>query len=120
MKLLSVFIVVLLFGVASAHNSLLTPIAMQVQDCSQTWLGGINALTINALAPWYCSQINQAVYNNWVSWLPIALLIVMASFSIATLLFIFGVAFRSERVKNFGVGELYEATASLIIVCSSC
>ena len=66
-------------------------------------------------APWYC-PINQQIYYQWIRQLPLALLAVLVSFSIAVLIFMLGIAARSERIKNFGIGEMYEAIATAIIV----
>ncbi|MDE1762395.1 MAG: hypothetical protein KGH59_04780 [Candidatus Micrarchaeota archaeon] len=89
----------------------IAPIAMQVGECAPG-----SSLNVQTIAPWYCSSINQAVYNDWKEWLPIAMLVIMLSFSIAALVFVMGVAFRNERVRNFAAGEMYEAVATTIIV----
>jgi len=75
-----------------------------------------NQYSINAIAPWYCSQINLAVYNNFMAWEPILMLAVLVSFSIAAIIFMAGIAARSEKLRNFGIGEIYEASASLVFV----
>ncbi len=72
---------------------------------------------IQGAAPWYCSQINQSMIAYWERWAPIALLAVGLSFGIASIIFGVGVLLKSERIKNFGIGEYYEAIASAIIVC---
>ncbi|MEM3205024.1 MAG: hypothetical protein QW458_02130 [Candidatus Micrarchaeaceae archaeon] len=72
--------------------------------------------TVNALAPWYCSQINQAVYEAWKPWLPIALIVILVSFMIGVMIFIAGIIANNEKIRNFGVGEIYEALATAIIV----
>jgi len=75
-----------------------------------------NQLDIQNLAPWYCSSINQAVYNVWQQWLPVGFAVMTVAFLIAALLFMLGIALRSQRLRDFGVGEIYEATATAIIV----
>ncbi len=70
----------------------------------------------NVVAPWYCSQINQSLSAYWKRWEPLALVAMMFSFMIAIILFSSGVAFKIERLRTFGIGELYEATATAIIV----
>lgn len=72
-------------------------------------------LGIKELAPWYCTSINQVVYDQWQQWLPVAMAVVMVSFSLAAIIFVFGIALRNQKLKEFGVGELYEATATAII-----
>jgi hypothetical protein len=82
------------------------------QDISNCQNGG----TTNTVAPWYCSQINQAVASVWSKWEPIGLIAVMLAFLIAALILMFGIALRNENIKNFGIGEIYEATATALIV----
>ncbi len=67
------------------------------------------------LVPWYCSQINQAVQSIWYQWEPVAFAAVMFAFLIAATIFMLGTAMRNEKMKSFGVGELYEATATSLI-----
>ena len=74
--------------------------------------GGI----VQATAPWYCSSINQGLTAYWSRWAPIALLAVMVSFAIASVIFGAGVFIRSDRIRNFGIGEYYEAIANALIV----
>ncbi|MGC8586925.1 MAG: hypothetical protein ACP5K9_01390, partial [Candidatus Micrarchaeia archaeon] len=71
---------------------------------------------VNNLAPWYCSQINQAVYNAWHPWIPIATLAILVSFFIGVLIFMSGLILNSEKVRTYGIGEIYEALATAIIV----
>ena len=66
--------------------------------------------------PWYCSQINQAAAQDWTNWAPVALALVSLSFTIAVLFFVVGMLLRNDRIRNFGVGEMYEAVASILIV----
>ena len=73
------------------------------------------AQTISTYEPWYC-PINQQIYSIWQPYIPIALLAVLLSFLISAGIIMAGIAAHSERIKNFGIGEAYEATASAIIV----
>lgn len=75
-----------------------------------------NQYSINAIAPWYCSQIDQAAYKTFAEWEPVLLLAVLFSFMIAALIFMIGVAARNKKIVNYGIGEFYEAGASLIFV----
>ncbi len=70
----------------------------------------------NILAPWYCSQINQAAVQTWTEWEPIAVAVVLASFMLAAIIFAIGVAINNSGMKNFGISEIYEAVATMIIV----
>lgn len=69
---------------------------------------------IQSSEPWYC-PINQQIYSEWSSYIPLAFLAVLVSFMIAAIIFMAGVALGSDRIRNFGIGELYEATATAII-----
>ncbi|VVB77171.1 Uncharacterised protein [uncultured archaeon] len=71
--------------------------------------------TANVLAPWYCSQINQQVTQVWQNWAPIALITATLAFLIAALIFMIGIVFKNDRVRTFGVGEMYEAIATALI-----
>lgn len=70
---------------------------------------------ISTSEPWYC-PINQQIYSEWVSYLPAAAIVIFISFAIAGIIFMIGVAFNSNKIRNFGIGEFYEAIATLIIV----
>jgi hypothetical protein len=83
--------------------------AQTITDCLQ---GG----TTQVLAPWYCSQINMAVAGVWASWEPVALMAVILSFMVAAIMIMFGIALRNEKLRNFGIAEIYEAAASAIMV----
>ncbi len=67
-------------------------------------------------APWYCNYINQSMEAYWAQWAPYAMLAVVFSFGIASVIFAAGTILNNERIRNFGVGEYYEALASAIIV----
>jgi hypothetical protein len=73
------------------------------------------AKLLSSTAPWYC-PINGQIYSTWESELPLALVALLLAFTIAALIFMIGVAFKNDRIRNFGIGELYESTASAIIV----
>src|SRR5271157_1999446 len=71
--------------------------------------------TANVLAPWYCSQINQAVLGEWQAWAPLAMATISLAFLVAAVIFMVGTAMRNDKIRNFGVGELYEASATALI-----
>ncbi len=71
--------------------------------------------TANVLAPWYCSQVNQAVAGEWQAWAPLAFITISLAFLVAAAIFMIGTAMRNDKVRNFGVGELYEAAATALI-----
>ena len=66
---------------------------------------------------WYC-PINQQIAAQWANSMPIAIVAVLLAFTVAAIIFMIGTAVKSDRVRNFGVGELYEALASAIIVAA--
>lgn len=70
---------------------------------------------ITTQAPWYC-PINQQIYNQWASALPAAMVVVFISFMIAALIFLVGTAFNNSKIRNYGIGEFYEALATAIII----
>jgi len=75
-----------------------------------------NQYSINEIAPWYCSQINQAAYKEFTDWEPVLMLAVLFSFMIAAVIFVAGIVARNSKLRSYGIGEFYEAGASLIFV----
>jgi len=73
------------------------------------------AALLQSSAPWYC-PINALIYQVWENNIPIALAAILFAITIAGIIFMVGIAFRSDRIRNFAIGELYEAMASAIIV----
>ncbi len=65
--------------------------------------------------PWYC-PINAQIYQVWSADLPFVGAVVLIAITIAALIFMAGIALRSDRIRNFGIGEFYEALASAIII----
>ncbi len=66
-----------------------------------------------------CPSSTQVQSNIDASWGPdfnIALIAVLISFLIATIIFMVGAAAKSDRIRNFGLGEIYEAITTAIIV----
>ncbi len=81
------------------------------QYCGNPAAGGI----VENVAPWYCKYINPSIISEWHKYFPLMMVAVMFSYSIAAVLFMFGVAFRNDRLRTFGTGELYEATATAMM-----
>ncbi|MGC8629086.1 MAG: hypothetical protein ACP5T4_02650 [Candidatus Micrarchaeia archaeon] len=69
-----------------------------------------------AIPQWYCNQINVAAATIWKEWFPVAAAAVLFSFFIATIIFIAGIILKNQKIREFGIGELYEALATTIIV----
>jgi hypothetical protein len=72
---------------------------------------------LSTTEPWYC-PINQQIYNQWTPYLGLTGIVIFLSFAIAGIIFMIGVALKNDRIRNFGVGEFYEAIATLIIVAA--
>lgn len=103
---------------STAIFSLLILLGSALVNAQSTGAGpcATNQFDINNVAPWYCSSVNQAVSDVWQQWIPVGFAVTTVAFSIAAVLFALGVALRSQRLRDFGVGEIYEATATAIIV----
>ncbi len=67
-------------------------------------------------APWYCSQANQAIAKQWSSVEPLAIIAVVFAFAIATIMLLAAQLLNNQKIRNFAVGEYYEAMATAIIV----
>jgi hypothetical protein len=85
------------------------------QYCSNVNTGGANSV-VGITAPWYCNNINAAAERIWGTWEPVAFAAMLLSFSIAAVVVMFGIALRNDRLRTFGVGEFYEASATALIV----
>jgi len=83
--------------------------APTLQECMQNGI-------VSTLAPWYCSQINEAAAEIWYEWEPIAAVTALAALILAIIIFVIGAAIKNEKIRNFGLGEIYEAIATIIIV----
>ena len=73
------------------------------------------AQQIELYEPWYC-PISQQIYNSWSNDIPIALAVILLSLAIAGTIFMFGSALQNSRIRNFGIAELYEVSATMVIV----
>ncbi len=58
----------------------------------------------------------QQLQNSWTNNFPIALVAVLVAFAIATIIFMIGAASKNDTLRNFGIGEIYEAVSTAIIV----
>ncbi|MDE1856613.1 MAG: hypothetical protein KGH98_00850 [Candidatus Micrarchaeota archaeon] len=85
----------------------------QQQSCSQLPQSVQQQISQNE--PWYL-PINSQIAQTWCGDLPLAFTAVMLAFLVAAAIFMIGTALKSDRIRNFGIGEIYEATASGIIV----
>ncbi len=56
------------------------------------------------------------ISQSWNGLMPLAVVAVLIAFTIAAIIFMLGTAFKSDRIRNFGIGELYEAVATALIV----
>ena len=106
-RAIAMLFVLLLFAALAKHAYASSP------QCGL--LPGGLAEQISNEEPWYC-PINQQLYAQWSNDLPLAGIALLLAFAIATLITMVGMALKSDRIRNFGIGELYEAVASAIIV----
>ena len=83
-------------------------------NCQYQQFPGLGS-SLTANQPWYC-QINAQIYNEWSPYVPLAVIAVLLAFIIAAIIIMAGMVAHSQVVRNFGIGELYEAVASAIIV----
>jgi hypothetical protein len=111
------FLAVMLTGVPSVSASIhsvtggsATPAPAQCGLLPPTF-----ATLVQSTAPWYC-PINNQIYQVWQNDLPFVFIMVLLALTIAGLIFMIGVAFKSDQIRNFGIGEIYEGMASAIIV----
>jgi len=56
--------------------------------------------------------------NIWNGEIPLAFIAVSMAFLIAAIIFMVGAAFKNDRIRNFGIGEIYEAIVTAAIVIS--
>lgn len=62
------------------------------------------------------SALQTEICNIWQGMFPLALVAVLLSFAVAAIIFMIGVAAKIDRLRNFGIGELYEAVSTAIII----
>ena len=103
-------IILLSFVFASLIGILHSSIPILTQYCGTGTSG-----TVNTFAPWYCTTSDPIITKEWAQYFPILFIAVTLSYTIATVIFMFGIALRNERLKTFGIAELYEATASAMM-----
>ena len=65
--------------------------------------------------PWYC-QINQQIYASWSNDIPIALAVILLSLAFAGTIFMVGSVLGNSKIRNFGIGEIYEVSATVVVV----
>ena len=82
--------------------------------------GGSTSGVVATLAPWYCANSDPFITQEWATYFPIMSIAVTLSYLIAAVFFMFGIALRNDKLRTFGISELYEATASAIIVAMFC
>ncbi len=101
--------------ISIAISAIIVALHAQVPILSQYCGTGSNAV-VNNFAPWYCTTSDPIILKEWSQYLPIMMLAVTLSYTIAAALFMFGIALKNDRLRTFGMGEIYEATASAFIV----
>jgi hypothetical protein len=87
----------------------------QTAGCANLAHYGNLITSVTANEPWYC-PINQQITNQWEKYLPALLIVTLISFLLAGIILMVGQALGSARIRGYGAAELYEATATAIIV----
>ena len=101
-------------GTCHASQGGKTP-PQQIQPGSCGYLPSYIANLLSANENWYC-PINYYTAQEWSKYLPLALVAVLLAFVIAALIIMVGIASKSDSLRNFGMGEFLEASASAVIV----
>jgi len=65
---------------------------------------------------WYIQNYDKELQDIWKEYQPLALIAVLASFTIASFLYGLGIMLNNERLRNYGMAELLESVASLLMV----
>ena len=68
------------------------------------------------LPTWYLQNYDKKMEDMWKEYQPIALVAVLLSFMVASLLYGFGFILNNEKLKNYGMAEFLESAASLLMV----
>jgi len=71
--------------------------------------------TLN-LPYWYLQNYDNEIKTRWAQYQPVALVAVLLSFTVASLLYGFGFILNNERLRNYGMAEFLESVASLLMV----
>jgi len=68
------------------------------------------------LPTWYLQNYDKKMEDMWKEYQPIALVAVLLSFMVASLLYGLGFILNNEKLKNYGMAEFLESVASLLMV----
>ncbi len=117
LKLCSIISLLLVFisliSSVSMAGSIIPSPSTSAAGCST--LPSLIRTTIEGTEPWYC-QINSQIGNTFTKEAPLMWIAVLISFAIASIIYMAGALTGNSRIKNFGIGEIFEAAASGIIV----
>ncbi len=83
---------------------------------SSSCSGFLSSQAVQQAAPWYCSYVNQAAQSAWSQWAPVAFAVILVSVMIGVVLFMLGIVIRNAKLREYGIGELYESMATALIV----
>lgn len=64
---------------------------------------------------WY-ENYDKQLQEIWKTYQPVAMVAVLLSFLVASLLYGFGIILNNERLRNYGMAEFLESAASLLMV----
>jgi len=68
------------------------------------------------LPKWYLEKYDAQIRATWEGYQPVALVAVLLSFIVASLLYGFGFILNNEKLRNYGMAEFLESAASLFMV----
>lgn len=112
---LLIFSVIVAIALGIVHSA-----APLVTDYCTTSAGGSTSGVVANLAPWYCANSDPFITKEWATYFPIMSIAVTLSYTIAAVFFMFGIALKNDKLRTFGISELYEATASAVMVAMFC
>lgn len=79
-------------------------------------LARLSAAAAPGCSPVVSTESQFEIAQEWTGDFTLALVAVLVSFIIATIIFMVGASFKNDKVRNFGIGEFYEAIATALIV----
>ncbi len=106
--LLAAVLAILAMPILSASSTSLLPSGQNLFDCTTLFSNSVNGA--NLVSP----QINT--YSSYSGLLSISLIIVLMMFVLMGLIFVLGIAFKWDTLKNFAKTEYLEGFVSILII----
>jgi hypothetical protein len=101
--------------IAFSISLLIVSLAHSQYPILSNYCGTGSSAVVKNFAPWYCTNSDPIISREWAQYFPILFIAVTLSYTIAAVIFMFGIALRNDRLRQFGTAELYEATATAIM-----